>query len=274
MCSNGDKSILQQSSKYQQVLHMTSLSGGQSGDWDIKNRHRRWPHCTPLYLIEWQNVYKGLSLSEQLTSSCREKNEMIDVSFISYYSFKISSRWNVYVSDIDLGKTGCDNDPVCCGLAVCACLLLISPCCSEFTRLQLRKDESHQTLMNATLRLLLSWFASPSWHWFQRPQIFHILKHTGTTRERRTNCHNTLTTLLRPPGQPSLNMSWGQIICHRSTLLVASLWGEEKRLMSMSQCQFLVHNSAWQYRIHVSRMLVSLGRKGQGDNISVWQSDR
>lgn len=221
---------------------------------------------------------------------------MIDVSFISYYSSKISSRWNVYASNIDLGKTGCDNDPVHCGLAVCACLLLISPCCSEFTRLQLRKNESHQTLMNATLCLLLSWFASPSWHWFlalglagetsahrctsikvsfsERPQIFHILKHTGTTRERRTNCHNTLTTLLRPPGQPSLNMSWGQIICHRSTLLVASLWGEEKRLMSMSQCQFLVHNSAWQYRIHVSWMLVALGRKGQGDNISVWQSDR
>lgn len=104
----------------------------------------------------------------QLTGSCREKkkNEMIDVSFISYHSFTILSRWNVYVSNMDLGKTGCDNDPVRCGLAVCACLLLISQCRSEFTRLQLRKNESHQTLMNATLRLLLSWFASPSWHWF------------------------------------------------------------------------------------------------------------
>lgn len=175
------------------------------------------------------------------------------------------------------------------------CVCLISPCCPEFTRLQLRKNESHQTLMNATLCLLLCWFASLSWHWFlalgltgdtsthrctsikvsfsERPQIFHILKHTDT-RESGTNCYNTLTTLLRPPGQPSLNMSWGQTICHRSTLLVVSPWGEEKRLMFMSQCQFLAHNLPWQYRFHVSWMSVALGRKGKGDNISVWQSDR
>lgn len=242
MCSNGNKSILQQASKYQQVLHMTSLSEGQSGDWCIKNKpmHSRWPYFTPLYLIEWQNVYKGLSLIEQLTGSCREKEVAkkkmkLLICLVSYYVLKFK-----LVKCLCIKYRFRQNRMWQWPCVLCV-PVFISPCCPEFTRLQLRKNESHQTLRNATLRLLLCWFASPSWHWFlalgltggtstrrctsikvsfsEPPQIFHILKHTGTKRERGTNCHGTLTTPLRPPGQPSLNMSWGQIICHRSTLL-------------------------------------------------------
>lgn len=89
--------------------------------------------------------------------------------------------WNVYVWNTDLDWIWYDNDPVRCGLAA-------------------------QTLMNATLHLLLYWFASLSWHRFpalgltggtstrrctsikvsisEPAQMLHILKHTGERGER------------------------------------------------------------------------------------------
>lgn len=126
---------------------------------------------------------------------------------------------------IDSDKIRCDNDTACCGLAVLACLLFIVPCCPGSARVPSRKNESHQTLINATLRLLLlRWFASLSWHrfptlgltagnfntqmhivWSQCHQVNSDVQcyktHRRTKWEGGTNCCITLLMQLRPPAQ-------------------------------------------------------------------------
>lgn len=59
------------------------------------------------------------------------------------------------------------NDTMCRGLATLPCPpFFITPGCPGFARVPERRNESHQMLLNATLRLRLSWFASLPWYWF------------------------------------------------------------------------------------------------------------
>lgn len=74
----------------------------------------------------------------------------------------------------------------------------------------------------------------------------------------------------------SLNMSWGRIICHLSTLLFSCCdFVRQEDTELISQCELHAHNAPYEYISHVPWMLATLESKRKAlNNISVNQIKR
>lgn len=165
---------------------------------------------------------------------------------------------------------------------------------SYSSRLALGKTESHQTLMKATVRLLIYWFTSLSLHWFpvlglqrglqradaqwtsvswSKLKFCTFQKYTVTQSER--NKLVDYIDSIAAKCSPVRTCLKGKLFATKAfcQFPAESLYGQTG-LLYMSQCRFLIHNVPWEYIYHVQRLLLNLRRKRQvWKHISNWQSE-
>lgn len=166
----------------------------------------------------------------------------------------------------------------------CACSSLISTCCCELTRLPLRKKETHQTLMNATLPaaplICISVSGTDFQLWLLQKRLKHAnarqlnsasfkparlcdVLHKHYTRKNILPCYsdNTVRATNTALSQHVLRADY--LPPKQFTIFLLRVCGE-RRLNS--QCQFHAHNAPWEYIFHVPWMLITLRNKTQAWN--------